>query len=100
MNLRRRIRDYLGINDLFDGLAADRDLSDAVRSLSSDIYKLAIQVQAQQLGIGRIIAKLDPAYGGPEIDPTRRAESDKLGKQVIERLAAEAEIHKRYRYTP
>lgn len=52
------------------------------------------KVEATLAGIGRIIARLEPIYGKDELDPARKAESDKLGEAVIKRLEAENKARK------
>jgi hypothetical protein len=54
------------------------------------IGRILLQVNAITPGLGRVIAKLDTQFGRAEIDPARKAESDKLGEEVIKRLEAEA----------
>jgi len=45
--------------------------------------------------MGRLIAKLDPHYAKDEQDPTRKAESDKIGDDVIKKLTSEHIIRNR-----
>lgn len=51
---------------------------------------------AQNMALGRIIAKLDPNYGIPEDDKARRAASDMLGEQVIKKLEGEFKASNKY----
>lgn len=48
-----------------------------------------LRIKSLCLGIGRLIGKLEPLYGIPEDSPERRAASDKLGQDIINRLQAE-----------
>lgn len=84
------IKRYLGITDIED------ILSNKLNSLSNDIdnylvetKKLRGQVETAMVGLGLLLAKLDPILAVSEHDPVRKAESDRLGKEVINRLRAE-----------
>lgn len=70
------IRRWLGI----DGLRYE------IGEVQRGIKNLAI---ANRLGIGQIIAKIDPMFGKPEIDADRKAESDKLSQEAIARILAD-----------
>lgn len=58
--------------------------------LHNEMGKLQHQINILLPGLGRIIAKLDPMYGKPEIDPARKTESDRLGEEAIARLIADS----------
>lgn len=62
---------------------------DRTSDLCNRFEKLENQIRPMLAGVGRIIAKQDPLYGTVEVDPVRRADSDKLADEVIERLKAE-----------
>lgn len=90
MWLRNRIRQWLGITDLqaTQNLTYN-NIKDQYHVFNNKLDKLSLQIGSITPGLGRIIAKLDPMYGRPEQDSARKAESDRLGDQVIERLKAE-----------
>lgn len=45
-------------------------------------------------GMGRILAKLDPAFAQDPHDPKVKAESDRLGEEVIRRLKSEVQVQR------
>ena len=57
---------------------------------------MTLGYRVSNAAMARLIAKLDPTYGIPEIDPKRKAESDKLGEAVIKRLKAEDEARRKH----
>ena len=57
--------------------------------LHNEMGKLQHQINILLPGLGRVIAKLDPMYGKSEHDPARKAESDRLGEEIIKRLIAD-----------
>jgi len=74
--MRNWIRRWLGIEELRLNLFYVR------KEIQKD-YRVT------QQALGRIVAKLDPDYNKSESDPSRKAESDRLGEEVIKRLEAE-----------
>lgn len=84
--IRDRIRQWLGITQV---LRNQVTLIDKLADINSNIGKVNRIVSAITPGLGRVIAKLDPMYAKDELDPIRKAESDKLGEEVIQRLKAE-----------
>ncbi len=83
--MKNWLRNYLGINEIMEDLRTVRFANDA---LSVTLKELFILQRATSSGVSRIIAKLDPMYSSPELDPTRKANSDKIG-EAIEKLIAE-----------
>lgn len=63
----------------------------ATRLAEADTFNrnMAIRLDPMLLGIGRVIAKIDPAFTKDPFDSKTRAESDEIGRKVIERLLAE-----------
>jgi hypothetical protein len=45
--------------------------------------------------IGRLVAKLDPTFAQSEFDPARKAESDRIGDEVMRKLIGEHLASKR-----
>ena len=80
MNLRLSIHQWLGL----DVIRRSQSIN------ASAIAGLHNKLDIQNLALARVIAKLDPNYARSEFDPTRRAESDDIGRAVIARLEAEA----------
>lgn len=95
MNLRDRIRDWLGITEILNCQHTDRQL---LMAQSERLGKVQTQISAITPGLGRIIAKLDPNFASPEIDPWRKAESDAIGEMVERRLRAEAAARAPYNH--
>ena len=64
-----------------------------IEELKLDLFYVRKEIQKDyrvtQQALGRIVAKLDPDYNKPESDPARKAESERLGEEVIKRLEAE-----------
>lgn len=85
--MKQWIRNYLGVDNLEMHLNELR--LEIGRIDLSEIRKLRNQVEPTLIGIGRIIAKLDANYGRSEFDPECIAESNRLGKEAINRLVAE-----------
>lgn len=65
-------------------------------SIGRDISRVLVQVNTLTPGIGRIIAKLEPGFTVDEQDPARKAKSDRLAKETIRRLEAEAAAREPY----
>lgn len=47
------------------------------------------------IAVGRLVAKLDPTYASDELDPTRRAASDDIGRKAMVRITAEAQARRK-----
>ena len=97
MNLRKYIQDWLGITELqrYANAIIDRD---DIRQCQ--LTRLEDSSRTLAPALGRIIAKLDPTFGQPELDPARKAASDKLADEVLSRLTAEQAVRDHYHYTP
>jgi hypothetical protein len=80
--MKNLIQRWLGI-DLI--LAHLQDIDKVPKKLD----QLSDQLGAYSLGVGRIIAKIDPKYGLSEFDPDRIAESKALEEQIMARLLGE-----------
>jgi hypothetical protein len=64
-------------------------LEQRLKDLHAEVIALKGQIIAANRGMGRLLAKLDPLYGKDELDPDRRAASDKLSNEIIKKLIAE-----------
>lgn len=91
--MKHWLREYLGINDL---VRNQQMLFDEHATLHHKSDRILKQVNAITPGLGRVIAKLDTQFGRADIDPTRKAESDKLAEETIKRLEAEAKAREPY----
>jgi hypothetical protein len=109
--LAQKIRNWLGITADMELLNSnDEQIMEDLADINANIGKLRRSIEVSQQGLGRVIAKLDPIYGRPETpsNPTpqnaaqnaeyekRKAESDKLGDEVIKRLKSEQAMQDRY----
>jgi hypothetical protein len=63
-------------------------------SLLNQVNHLRRDLQSANMGIGRILAKIDPLYGTPEDDPSRRTASNQLAEDTIKRLKGEDQARK------
>lgn len=88
MNLRMRVRQWLGINEI------QEDQSLIARRLQVNGIILArIEKHVIPLGpgIGRLVAKIDPHYATFDpFDPKTREESDAISERVLNNISAEA----------
>lgn len=80
------LRKLLGTDSIEKELQAVRN---ELASTAARLHGLTIKTAAIGTGVGRIIAKIDPVYGQDELDPARMTESDRIGKQIIEKLTGE-----------
>jgi hypothetical protein len=54
-----------------------------------DFVLLSKEIRVQNDAIGKLLVQIQPLLAVDELDPTRKAESDRLGEEVINRLRAE-----------
>jgi hypothetical protein len=87
MTIHDRIINWLGIESIAQHCL---DIQRSIEFTNRALRDNAKAIDAHSAALGRIIAKLDPMYGRPEIDDERRADSDAIGREVIEKLLAEA----------
>lgn len=87
--IRERIREWLGLDQLLWNIQDMRE-NDLVRH--KQLNRIEAQLSTITPGLGRVIAKLDARFAEDESNasPERKAESDKIGAEVIKRLEAEA----------
>lgn len=88
------LRKLLGTDGTYDQIVA---LNNYISGLRGEVGAIRSQVSVTNLAIGRVIAKIDPAYIIPEDDPTRKAASDALGEEVIRKLMGENHYSNRTR---
>lgn len=87
--MKHWFREFLGINDLARN---QQQLYSEHSHLHNKTDQLLKQMSALGSGLGRVIAKLDARFAEDESNasPERKAESDRIGEEVIKRLEAEA----------
>jgi hypothetical protein len=78
-------RELRGINDLITTML---NLRTAILDLQVEISHLRYELKLQSMILARIQAKVDPLYSIHEDDPLRRADSDKIAKAVMAKIAA------------
>lgn len=84
--MKDRIRRWLGIEQLYIELTSIQGPLVLQQRLTAEANT---KLSAIGPGLGRVIAKLDPMFGRDELDPTRKAESDKLGSDVMKHLTGD-----------
>lgn len=93
MTLQSRIRTWLGIEEIRQDAAA---IEFSITELRNHQINMQRTLNAIGPGLGRVIAKLDPIVAVSEFDPERKAESDRIGEEVLKRLEAEAKAREPY----
>ena len=88
--MKQWIKTWLGITEIHK----DLEMVLHIQNLDTDNVLKTINVVSMQIGIhnralGRVIAKLDPLFVTDEMDPNRKAESDRLGQEAIKRIIGE-----------
>lgn len=95
--MKAAIQRWLGVTSLNNNIT---NLSTEIESLAEiqraqarivarSIDDLEKQARPLLVALARMIAQKDKYFALDELDPQRRAESDKIGSQVIKRLQAE-----------
>ena len=111
MNLRERIREWLGISVLRSEAAY---INNKLDGIDARLRKIDRQVSAITPGLGRIISKLDTQFARNPLSPDMKAESDVITEREIDRikredaaakealrvLEAEQAVRDQYGYTP
>lgn len=95
MSIRRRIRRWLGITEIQEDQAL---IHRELKGLGSLQKRVLDQMNVITPGLGRVIAKLDANYARDDHDPAKRAESDEIADETIERLRAEAAAREPYNH--
>lgn len=92
--MKNWIRRYLGMEDTYNQMVA---LNNYISGLRGEVGAIRTQVSVTNRAVGRIVAKLDPAFADSEHDPARKIDSDALGDAVIQRLLGEVHYSNRTR---
>ena len=95
MAIRDRIQNWLGITAQAN---YSRDAERYYDGILRRLDRIEARTLSSESALARIVAKLDPAYLQDPSDPAVRAASDKLGREVIAKLDAEAIIRNQYNY--
>lgn len=89
MTLQHRIRNWLGITQTHDSLGyMDNKLMQMQREIA-ELKRMKEHITIHNRALARFIGKLDPLFASNEFDPRRKAESDRIGDEVMRRLIAE-----------
>jgi hypothetical protein len=84
------IRRLLGLDKISERLRnIDETLDDHTDTIFYELRGLARLIRTHEQALARIIAKIDPIYVSDELDPKRKVESDRLAREVINKLTAE-----------
>lgn len=89
--MKQAIRRWLGIEELHTKVD---EYSKFIGLTNVNIGSIRNQLEVTNEALGRIIAKLDPMFAIPEDDPARRAESDRIGREAIRKMAAEVQVRR------
>lgn len=84
--MKEWLRRLLGIPTLSVEIIRLQSDLDAVSNTLRDIRH---NISVTNRAIGRLIAKVEPAYGVDELSPERQAASAKLGDEIIKKLSGE-----------
>ena len=80
------LKDNLGIYDIHANLRTNREL---LLSISERLSNIQEHLAIQNRELARIIAFVDPLYGKSEFSDERRAESDRIGQKVLQKMIGE-----------
>ena len=80
------LKDNLGIYDIHANLRTNREL---LLSISERLSNIQEHLAIQNRELARIIAFVDPLYGKSEFSAERRAESDRIGQKVLQKMIGE-----------
>lgn len=80
------LRKLLGTDGTYDQIVA---LNNYISGLRGEVGAIRTKLDVNNLALGRVIAKIDPAFVTPEDDPVRKAASDAAGNEVIKKLLGE-----------
>lgn len=86
MSIKYRIRNWLGITILREEIHTSEI---AIRDLKLQLKKREENDIVLRMAMARIIAKIEPMYSVPEIDPDRKAASDKIAEEVLTKMHGE-----------
>lgn len=94
--MKAHIQRWLGLDDLRSEIEflADNQKAQA-RIISKSLDNLEQQARPLLVALARMIAQKDKYFAMDELDPRRKAESDVIGEQVIQRLQAEDAVRRR-----
>lgn len=90
MSIKSHIQSWLGITELNQSLKSHITYSE--RTLAN----IKGQLSTITPGLSRVIAKLDANYARDELDPAKRAESQRIADEVLKRLEGEAKARAPY----
>ena len=87
--MKRFIQEYLGITPIQGSLRRLHEDSEHQNEQVAKLLQLKNQITVALEAMGKILVKLDPILAKDEFDADRKAESDRLGQETIDRLIAE-----------
>jgi hypothetical protein len=91
--VREWLRKLLGLDNITTALVdleckMDK-IEDQLDSILHSLRMLDRLTRVHEQALARIVAKLDPMFGVDELDPKRKAESNRLADGVLNKLYAE-----------
>lgn len=87
--MKKWIRQYLGLDNTQNYIYAIAQTVARIERANEQVLQLKSSVDVTLTAVGKVISKFDPIYTQSELDPDRKAASDKLGQEVIDKLYAE-----------
>ncbi len=84
--MKKWLRQYLGITEVQEDQGL---LNRRFREVLTELAAVKGQTIASNRGMGRLLVKLDPLFGVDELDPARKADSDRIGQDIIKKLIGE-----------
>lgn len=79
----------LGLDDIYQQINAQNRYITGLRGEIGALSSLKTEIGIHNRSLARVISKLDPMFGRDEIDPVRKAESDKLTNDIMQKLIGE-----------
>jgi len=89
-----RIQKWLGIELIYNQVNDLQNYIIGVRGELASLKMLKTEIAVHNKALARMIAKLDPVFGRDELSPKRKAESDKIADDIMNKLLSEHIIAK------
>lgn len=89
------LRDRLGLYSLSAKIEVWRDdITIRQIEIMNTQSRIEKAIAVHNMAVARLIAKLDPMYGKSELDSDRKAASDKIGAEVMQRIIGDFQAMK------
>lgn len=93
MSVQSCVRQWLGIDAAISHAYNASMIAD---TNARELKALCSSISVHNLALARIITKLDPMYGKDELDPQRRADSNRIADEVLNRIRTENTAASKY----